>query len=157
MKTNQTSYVRTAQASHDRTSGLRTSSQLTNASSVDLHARRVKVLAESSQTNGFPGSLLQEAPGIDDVLKKSIDEIWELYDADESGYLDKEEILKFIRGAIQGKPMDDAADESDDGADDPVKLSTAEIEACFRQFDQDGNGVILKDEMTEFIKLITGL
>ena len=40
-----------------------------------------------------PQSLLEKqlAPDIDEVIKNCIDTIWDKYDDDDSGYLDKEE------------------------------------------------------------------
>ena len=39
---------------------------------------------------------MQKAPEIDDVIKNCIDSIWDKYDDDDSGYLDKQECFKFI-------------------------------------------------------------
>ena len=40
------------------------------------------------------------------------------------------------------------------GGDD---FSDEDFEACFKEFDKDGNGTIEKDEMAVFIKKVAGL
>ena len=37
------------------------------------------------------------------------------------------------------------------------EFSEADFEACFKEFDKDGNGTISKDEMKVFIKKVAGL
>ena len=51
-----------------------------------------------------PKSLLekQQAPDIDEVIKNCIETIWDKYDDDDSGYLDKEECFRFITESFQG-------------------------------------------------------
>lgn len=36
-------------------------------------------------------------------------------------------------------------------------FSDADFEACFKEFDKDGNGTISRDEMKSFIKKVAGL
>ena len=36
-------------------------------------------------------------------------------------------------------------------------FSETDFEACFKEFDKDGNGTISKDEMKIFIKKVAGL
>ena len=36
-------------------------------------------------------------------------------------------------------------------------FSDEDFEACFKEFDKDGNGTIEKDEMAVFIKKVAGL
>ena len=52
---------------------------------------------------------------IDDIVMKCIDEIWDKYDADESGYLDKEECFNFISQTfIKGNLIEDDATTPDE-------------------------------------------
>ena len=37
------------------------------------------------------------------------------------------------------------------------EFSDEDFEACFKEFDKDGNGTIEKDEMAVFIKKVAGL
>ena len=37
------------------------------------------------------------------------------------------------------------------------EFSEADFEACFKEFDKDGNGTISRDEMKVFIKKVAGL
>ena len=81
---------------------------------------------------------------IDIVISRCVQEIWQEYDDDNSGSLDKEETRQLIQSTL--------CDMSDGKG-----LSDAEFEACFNEFDMDGSGTIEKNEMIEFIKSITGL
>ena len=45
-------------------------------------------------------------------------------------------------------------DMSSGGGDE---FSDEDFEACFKEFDKDGNGTIEKDEMAVFIKKVAGL
>ena len=44
-----------------------------------------------------------ETPSIDDIIKHCIDEIWEKYDDDNNGYLDREETKAFIKDSLKGE------------------------------------------------------
>lgn len=81
---------------------------------------------------------------IDEVIKKMVDDIWEQYDDDNSGELDKEETRQFVQ---------DNLEEMADGA----KFNDRDFEQCFLDFDKDGSGTIDKDEMVQFIKRVAGL
>ena len=98
----------------------------------------------------YEQSLRFEHPKIDDVLHACIDQLWEKYDDDNSGYLDKDETRVFIKESIEGLAFEEMTEDEKD-------LSDQAFEACFDKIDTDQNGVIDKDEMMEFIKLATGL
>ena len=71
--------------------------------------------------------------------------MWDTYDADRSGDLDKEETKKFISdilGNIGGSAE---------------QLSDEEFEEVFITFDVDGSGTIEKEEMDEFIMRLLGV
>ena len=74
-----------------------------------------------------------------------IDRIWDEYDTDKSGDLDKEETRKFV------EQMLGVMVSGSDG-----KVSDAEFENIWQQFDDDGSGLIEKDEMKEFLKFFLG-
>jgi len=80
----------------------------------------------------------------DENLRAIIDQIWDNYDTDASGKLDKEESRKFVREALVefGGSADECTEEA--------------FEECFAQFDRDGSGFIEKDEMINVIKEING-
>ena len=80
---------------------------------------------------------------IDAIISYVVQEIWNEFDGDMSGSLDKEETRLFINHTL--------------GNDDGSLLSDAAFEACFNEFDCDGSGTIEKAELREFIKSITGL
>ena len=69
---------------------------------------------------------------IDMVIACCVDEIWEVFDADNSGQLDKKETQRFVRhtlGQLQGDDLED-------------QFTNEEFEQCFKQFDVDGSGLI---------------
>ena len=83
---------------------------------------------------------------IDSVITKCVDDIWNQYDKDGNGHLDKEETRKFVQNTLvemSGGSGDDFSDE--------------DFEACFKEFDKDESGTIEKDEMAVFIKKVAGL
>ena len=96
---------------------------------------------------------LESFPETDDIIRKCIDQIWEQYDEDNSGYLDREETRRFIISTIG--EMDEADDDNDDNRDDG--FTEEDFEQCFRKVDVDNSGAISKDEMLTFIKLIANL
>ena len=81
---------------------------------------------------------------IDVIISRCVQEIWQEYDDDNSGSLDKEETRQFVKTTLgdmgEGKGMSDE-----------------EFEQCFLEFDEDGSGTIEKHEMIAFIRNITGL
>ena len=79
---------------------------------------------------------------LDMVIAKCVDEIWENYDVDNSGELDKEETYRFVRHTLAGV-IDDDQDEA--------------IEHVFNEFDVDRSGLIDRKEMITFIKKVSGL
>jgi len=66
---------------------------------------------------------------IDAVIRKCVDDIWQEYDKDNSGSLDKEETKKFVQNTLS--EMNDSGEFSED-----------DFEACFKEFDKDGSGTI---------------
>ena len=81
---------------------------------------------------------------IDEIIDKTIDDIWDSYDKDKSGFLDKNETKQFVKSTLM--------EVGDNGA-----FSEEEFEKCFKKFDKDGNGQISRDEMKAFIKDVAGL
>ena len=82
---------------------------------------------------------------LDMIVAQCVDEIWQVFDDDNSGQLDKEEAMKFIKVTLQGL--------QEDGG----QLTNEELEACFQEFDEDQSGTIERNEMTSFIKKVAGL
>ena len=88
--------------------------------------------------------MYQQKSICDIVIKRCVDDIWDKYDNDGNGVLDKEETKQFVIEQLQeieeGKQFDD---------DD--------FDECFRNFDVDGSGTIDQAEMVEFIKRAAGI
>ena len=75
----------------------------------------------------------------DFAIQQVIDNMWEKYDVDRSGALDREETKNFVRYTLLDMNADDSFDD-------------AAFEHVFNHFDKDGNGTIDKDEMLMFLK-----
>ena len=86
------------------------------------------------------------AANIDAVIKKCVDDIWNTYDTDGRGTLEKDETREFVKKTLLEM-------EGKDGSD----FSENDFDACFKEFDKDGSGAIDRDEMAQFIKKVAGL
>ena len=80
---------------------------------------------------------------IDSVIRKCVDDIWDEYDKDNSGALDKDETKEFVKNTL-----------SEMGINGEFET---DFDACFAEFDKDKSGTIEKDEMAVFIKKVAGL
>ena len=77
------------------------------------------------------------------AIQGVIDQIWDTYDVDKSGALDKEETKKFVQDTLGNLG---SGDEFSDEAFDEV----------FATFDKDGSGTVEKSEMVVFVKQLLG-
>lgn len=75
------------------------------------------------------------------AIEKAVNEIWDTYDINKSGDLDKEELKKFAKDAMgrMGIELDEEKFES-------------QFDSEFQAMDLNKNGVIEKSEMQAFIK-----
>lgn len=73
-----------------------------------------------------------------------IEQIWPIYDEDNSGNLDIDETRKFVQQYML------AIGFNEDEFQEEIFLQ------MFREFDDDGSGLIEKDEMYHFIAKLTG-
>ena len=74
------------------------------------------------------------------MLNKYVDEIWEQYDRDESGVLNKKETLAFVKKRLG------------DGI-----FTEQGFDYVFTKMDADKSGTIKKHEMAAFIRKVAGL
>lgn len=84
-----------------------------------------------------------EEISIEEVVQNTIQEIWDNFDKDKSGFLDKNEAKQFVKSTLM--------EVGDNG-----EFSETEFEKCFKEFDKDGNGKITKEEMKAFIMRVAG-
>ena len=77
-------------------------------------------------------------PDFDQVVSNASDEIWQRFDRDNNGFLDKIESEKMFRQIMI------ELGETEDFTDGDFKTA-------FREFDKDRNGRISRDEMQLFI------
>ena len=75
------------------------------------------------------------------LVAEIVDGIWETYDKDKSGGLDRDETRRFLQETL-GK------------MDDGTAYKEEEFEETFNQFDLNHNGLIEKAEMAMFIQTI---
>ena len=75
----------------------------------------------------------------DQVLSGVIDQIWDTYDIDKSGALNKKETMKFVQENL-----------GDLGSGD--EFSEEAFDKVFSSFDKDFSGTVEKSEMVVFIK-----
>jgi len=87
--------------------------------------------------------LLAMATPEEQAIQGVIDQIWDTYDVDKSGALDKEETKKFVQDTLGNLG---SGDEFSDEAFDEV----------FATFDKDNSGTVEKPEMVVFIKQLLG-
>ena len=81
------------------------------------------------------------ADNIDSVIEGIVEQIWETYDRNNSGKLDRDETKQFLL-AVQSN-MSDGRESA---------FSDDDFEECFSAFDRDGSGTVEKNEMVQFIK-----
>lgn len=72
------------------------------------------------------------------IIKETVDQIWEKYDKDRSGKLNRKETLRFLNQFLP-----------DHGNPKPTYDTFTQI---FNNADQNGDGLISKDEMADFIE-----
>ena len=79
----------------------------------------------------------------DQAIERVIDQIWENFDEDRNGELDKQETMKFVQNTLchLGSNMTDLQ-------------AQATVDVVFDEFDADSSGTIDKEEIVLFIKRI---
>ena len=77
------------------------------------------------------------------AIQGVIDQIWDTYDVDKSGALDKEETKKFVQDTLGNLGSGD-------------EFSQEAFDEVFATFDKDNSGTVEKDEMVVFIKQLLG-
>ena len=88
-----------------------------------------------------------------------IDQIWNQYDDDNSGYLDREEAQRFVTESIKSEDDDKMQNKKLSMLElqlkeEEQKMTEKQFEACFSAVDDDNNGSISRDEMLQFILLV---
>ena len=78
------------------------------------------------------------------IINKNVEDIWDQYDKDGNGYLDKNEAKLLVLDSL--KLMGES-----------TQIDQKEFDEVFKMFDKDGNGTIDKGEMASFIRKVAGL
>ena len=97
----------------------------------------IEVLIDDSffKDNGTFERMLDAAYENERIYAQAVDALWEKYDTDKSGQLDKEETKVFLKDVLSDIPPPNDYDE-------------ATFETTFNGMDKDRNGKISKKEMT---------
>ena len=85
---------------------------------------------------------------VDKVIQSCVDDIWDEYDRDGNGTLDRDETKRFICTTLSeftGQPVEFDA------------FSQEDFDSAFDMFDRDNSGTIDKKEMVVFIRKVAGL
>ena len=76
------------------------------------------------------------------MIQECIDEIWQEYDRDNNGYLDKDECKKFILSTV------------DEMKGVPLPKGELDFDSCFDEIDTDNSGHISKEEMVNLFRKV---
>ena len=85
---------------------------------------------------------------MDDVIKKCIDDIWDQYDTNQSGVLEKDQAKRFVKCTLT---------EFVGSAEINEVWNEAVFESTFKDFDIEENNQISKSEMMHFIKKVADM
>ena len=77
----------------------------------------------------------------EEALMSTVNEIWEKWDKDANGHLDRSEMRAFIQATL-----------CQAGIESQQEMSDEEFNAIFTEFDIDESGTIEKDEMAILVK-----
>ena len=75
-------------------------------------------------------------------MAETVNKVWELYDVDGNGFLDKQETFKFVLDNIQQMGME------------PSVLTEEVFEATFSEYDYDQTGKISRNEMAAYLRKV---
>ena len=81
---------------------------------------------------------------LDKVMRQTVDQIWDVYDADGNGVMDFEETKVFLNDYM-GK------------FGSGEKLSNRELKILFKQIDEDGSGELDKEEIIDLLKAVCNM
>ena len=85
--------------------------------------------------------MAESTPEQEKVIQGVVDQTWETYDVDKSGYLDKKETKKFVQETL-GKAGSE--------------FSESEFNQLFSNWDTNNSGKVEKNEIFAFIKQLLG-
>ena len=81
---------------------------------------------------------------LDKVMRQTVEQIWDVYDADGNGVMDFEETKVFL---------DDYMGKFGSGE----KLSNRELKILFKEIDEDGSGELDKEEIIVLLKAVCNM
>ena len=87
----------------------------------------------------FVKKFLVIEPTEEDEIMDIVDNIWDKYDTDRSGKLNRRETLRFMNAFLQSRGQ--------------KPTTHLQFSRFFKKFDANGDGQISKGEMAQFVKL----
>ena len=81
---------------------------------------------------------------VTDIISNCVEDIWDEFDDDGNGYLDKEETLAFVKRQLLEMG-------------ESTEFSLLDFEACFKQHKDNDDGLVTKEEMIDFIGKVVGV
>ena len=78
------------------------------------------------------------------MIQNIVDKIWLEFDTDNSGFLEKDETRKFLQVVLKDMDVDDSYEDS-------------RFEQTYAAIDANGDGVIKKEEMAYFIRMMLAI
>lgn len=91
-----------------------------------------------------PAVQAQMRAGIEEAIVTTINAIWTTFDADDNGYLSREEAFTFVKFARQQ-------------LGETTELSLSEFDLLFKEIDSNNSGTISREEMKTFLAANMGL
>ncbi|CAK4648966.1 hypothetical protein LEN26_021184 [Aphanomyces euteiches] len=82
---------------------------------------------------------------VERAIDACIDEIWESFDQDKNGYLDRAETKKFIDAMLAKMEADG------------VDVDAADFDECFDAYDKNHDDKLSRDEMRVFVEQLMGV
>ena len=87
--------------------------------------------------------MAEDSINYEEALMKTVDEIWDKWDKDQNGTLDKAEMRAFVEATITQSGINKV-------------VTDEEFNQIFEQFDIDQSQTIERDEMAVFVKRMAG-
>lgn len=84
------------------------------------------------------------APDFDEIIQLYIDSIWDKFDEDLSGYLDKEECFNFILESFFSFHMDNIDEIAEKNDLKDLNNFKEQFDELYVKLDEDGSGTISK-------------
>ena len=93
---------------------------------------------------------------IEAVIQAIVKDLWNDFDTDKNGTLDREETMEFLRRTIEEIQESEQANSNQEEKKKELVLDE-DFDACFKVLDIDNSGAIEQDEMVDIIRRVIGI